>query len=104
MAPKKTKTPKAQSKEQEVTPVAAEAMPIPAEVTETAENLIAIIGQSAGMVWRFLKEHGETDLAKLPKGADLPEDAVNQAIGWLAREDKIRLIKSGKVITCSLVE
>ncbi|MBX3414223.1 MAG: winged helix-turn-helix domain-containing protein [Pirellulales bacterium] len=49
------------------------------------------IGETAGVVWRILAEQGPLSLAKLVKEADLHRDLVMQAIGWLAREDKVTI-------------
>jgi hypothetical protein len=47
------------------------------------------IGTAAGVVWGFLNDNGATSLTALTKGTDLPKELVLQAIGWLAREDKV---------------
>ncbi|HIF01490.1 MAG TPA: hypothetical protein EYG03_06965 [Planctomycetes bacterium] len=47
------------------------------------------IGTAAGVVWGFLNDNGSTSLTALTKGTDLPKELALQAIGWLAREDKI---------------
>ena len=47
------------------------------------------IGTAAGVVWGFLNDNGATSLAALTKGTDLPKELALQAIGWLAREDKV---------------
>ena len=44
------------------------------------------IGTAAGVVWGFLNDNGATSLTK---GTDLPKELALQAIGWLAREDKL---------------
>ncbi len=56
----------------------------------------AQIGETAGVVWRLLAENGPTSLAQLVKAADAPRDMVMQAIGWLAREDKISIEDEGR--------
>jgi hypothetical protein len=48
------------------------------------------IGTVAGWVWRFLDEHGAVTLSKLSREIDAPRDLVMQAVGWLAREEKIQ--------------
>ena len=53
--------------------------------------LVGEIGETAGKVWTVLAEHGPLSLAKLVKQVGAPRDTVMQAIGWLAREDKITL-------------
>ena len=47
------------------------------------------IGTAAGVVWGFLNDNGATSLTALIKGTDLPKELALQAIGWLAREDKL---------------
>ncbi len=49
------------------------------------------IGETAGKVWQALSEHGELDLPRLTKLVQENEKAIYQALGWLAREDKIDL-------------
>lgn len=44
---------------------------------------------TAGKAWRILGERGESDIPELARILREREDIVNQAIGWLAREDKI---------------
>ena len=54
------------------------------------------IGATAGVVWKQLSENGPMDLAKLVKAVGEPRDAVMQAIGWLAREDKLSFEDNGR--------
>ncbi len=49
------------------------------------------IGETAGMVWHCLNENGPRTLTQLAKDIDAPRDVIMQAIGWLAREDKIAI-------------
>jgi winged helix-turn-helix protein DUF2582 len=53
------------------------------------EATVSQIGETAGAVWRILSERGALSLAKLVKEIDAPRDLVMQAVGWLAREDKV---------------
>ena len=53
------------------------------------------IGTVAGLVWKYLSEHGPVTLSKLARDIDAPRDLVMQGVGWLAREDKI-LFHEGK--------
>ncbi|MEO2016475.1 MAG: winged helix-turn-helix domain-containing protein [Fuerstiella sp.] len=52
------------------------------------------IGTAAGVVWGFLNNNGATSLTALTKGTDLPKELALQAIGWLAREDKVDFEKT----------
>jgi hypothetical protein len=59
------------------------------------------IGETAGIVWQKLVEDGPVSTAKLAGSIDAPRDTVMQAIGWLAREDKVCIeqTKRGRVIS-----
>ncbi|MCP4788104.1 MAG: hypothetical protein GY903_18410 [Fuerstiella sp.] len=52
------------------------------------------IGTAAGVVWGFLNNNGATSLTALTKGTDLPKELALQAIGWLAREEKLDFEKT----------
>ena len=62
---------------------------------------VSQIGEAAGEVWKALAEQGPLSTARLIKEVDAPRDVVMQAIGWLAREDKIE-IEDSKARTISL--
>ena len=49
----------------------------------------ARIGDAAGEIWQYLNQSGPLSLTTLTKEIDIPRDLVMQAVGWLAREDKI---------------
>ena len=66
--------------------------------------MIHSIGNTAGKVWKFLKEKGEANLNQLKKGVKADPNLVLQAIGWLAREDKLLIQKKGRYITYALKE
>ena len=59
------------------------------------------IGQTAGLVWCALDEHGPQSITKLAKTIDAPRDIVMQAVGWLAREEKLEIkeIKRGRIVS-----
>ncbi len=52
------------------------------------------IGESAGVVWRYLHTSGPVPLTTLARDVDLSRDLLMQAIGWLAREDKLEIIET----------
>lgn len=55
------------------------------------------IGEMAGKIWETLGEKGEMDLALLPRFLKTKSEFAYQALGWLAREDKIEYSqKAGK--------
>jgi predicted ArsR family transcriptional regulator len=70
--------------------------------TAPSPTSIEQIGETAGLVWRALSENGPLSLAKLAKEVDVPKELVLQAIGWLAREDKIH-IEDGRTKIISLI-
>jgi hypothetical protein len=64
--------------------------------------MIQSIGDTAGKVWEFLKERGEANIIQLMKGVEADPSLILQAIGWLAREDKLSIVKKGGYITYSV--
>jgi hypothetical protein len=72
-------------------------------MTSKSENdPLLQIGETAGMVWRQLTENGPMSAAKLVKAVGEPRDLVMQALGWLAREDKLSVQDEGRTRTISL--
>jgi hypothetical protein len=49
------------------------------------------IGETAGLVWNFLRSNGDCSLSALEKGVEAPRSMVSMAVGWLAREGKIEV-------------
>jgi Mn-dependent DtxR family transcriptional regulator len=66
--------------------------------------MIQSIGDTAGEVWSFLNEKGEVTLSQLKRGLKVDPNLILEAIGWLAREDKLRIEKKGRYVTYSLKE
>ena len=64
--------------------------------------MIQSVGETAGEVWRLLDEHGEASLNSIKECLKINPNLILQAIGWLAREDKLRIEKKGQYITYSL--
>lgn len=61
------------------------------------------IGETAGKIYRALEKGGTMEIASLQREINFPDSALfNQALGWLAREDKIDFRKKGKEWTVSL--
>jgi len=48
-----------------------------------------LIGEAAGRVWETLGAKKEVSMLQLPKILKMKTDIAYQALGWLAREDKI---------------
>jgi hypothetical protein len=70
--------------------------------TSTEATPVTRIGATAGQVWHFLSENGSISFTTLVQRLDLPRDLVMQAVGWLAREDKVAIQESGRTKTISL--
>lgn len=63
-----------------------------------------VIGETAGKIYRTLEKSGVIETASLQKEASVADATLfNQALGWLAREDKIDFQKKGREWTISLV-
>ncbi len=60
------------------------------------------IGMTAGSVWLYLSENGETSLTALKKEIGGAADLVLAAIGWLAREEKLDFTVNGKTVKVAL--
>jgi hypothetical protein len=63
---------------------------------------VAHIGEIAGVVWSVLSENGPLSMAKLVKAVGEPRDRVMQALGWLARENKLWIEEDGRTRMVSL--
>ena len=70
--------------------------------TASPASLVAAIGEMAGMVWSILSENGPMTMAQLVKAVGEPRDTVMQALGWLAREDKINIVEENRSRVVSL--
>jgi len=74
-------------------------------VTLEASRCVGQIGETAGDIWHLLAEEREPiSLAQVAKRIDQPRDIVMQAIGWLAREDKIHIEENGRTRYVSLCD
>lgn len=52
-----------------------------------------VIGLNAGAIWSVLHQQGEMSFKSLKKATKLKEKELWAAIGWLARESKIRVVE-----------
>ena len=71
--------------------------------TVETTSLVEQIGETAGEVWHVLLEHGQLTLTQLAKEVNAPRDRVMQAVGWLAREEKISIDEQARRRLVSLV-
>jgi hypothetical protein len=90
----KTKTPAARA-------VPARASTKPAGEDSPAFTGIAI-GHAAGEVWGYLSGGEPRTIVEIKKSVKVPGDLVVAAIGWLAREDKLDFVTSGKTVKIGL--
>ena len=60
--------------------------------------------EMAGKTWRYLGQNGETNVKQLTKVLKEKDELILQAIGWLAREDKINYSIKNRRTFVSLVE
>jgi hypothetical protein len=65
---------------------------------------IKTIGETAGLVWDFLRSNGESTLSTLEKKVEAPKSMVSMAVGWLAREGKIDVKDEKRSARISLKE
>ena len=70
----------------------------------TVESLPLVdqIGETAGVVWQNLDQNGPMKITHLIKEVGAPRDVVMQAIGWLAREEKIWINEDSRSRVVSL--
>jgi len=67
------------------------------------ETLEQSIGLSAGQIYNYLAENeGQSTFTKLKKDLDLKGNFAELGLGWLAREEKIELAKSGNSLKIKL--
>lgn len=62
------------------------------------------IGITAGIIWKTLKSKEEVNVLQLPRILKEKSDIVYQALGWLARENKINYSTKNKKIFVSLTD
>jgi hypothetical protein len=64
--------------------------------TDALEPALLRIGEAAGVVWSYLHKKGKVPLTKLIDDVDLSRDLLMQAIGWLARENKLQFSETSR--------
>ncbi|OHB72611.1 MAG: hypothetical protein A2W23_09305 [Planctomycetes bacterium RBG_16_43_13] len=63
------------------------------------------IGETAGKLWSTLGKEGVVPFNNLSKLCDCGDEKLaHLALGWLAREDKVKFQKNGKAVLVSLTE
>lgn len=67
------------------------------------ETMEQTIGLSAGEIYNYLASNdGEVTFSKMKKELDLKSNFAELGLGWLAREEKIELAKSGNSLKIKL--
>ncbi len=54
------------------------------------------IGEIAGKVWNYLSKKEEASVTEVCRTLEEPQSKVNMAIGWLAREDKLKFVSKNR--------
>lgn len=62
------------------------------------------MGETAGIIWGILAEHGPMSVSALAKRTGLSRDFVMEGIGWLGREGKILITDEGRSRIVTLTE
>ena len=60
------------------------------------------IGETAGLIWKFLDENGPASATKIATVTKLNKNLIQRAIGWLASEGKLEFEMNGRNETISL--
>ena len=60
------------------------------------------IGFSAGAIYDYLSDNGESSFSKMKKELDLKGNFADLGLGWLAREGKVDISKKGASVSVRL--
>ncbi|MCI0369906.1 MAG: winged helix-turn-helix domain-containing protein [candidate division NC10 bacterium] len=60
--------------------------------------MVDAIGESAGKVWRYLGAQGPRSVSQIQRGTGLSQSLTYFALGWLAREGKLRFEQEGRAL------
>lgn len=60
------------------------------------------IGDAAGKVWRYLEAQGSRSVSQIQRDTRLSQSLTYLALGWLAREDKVRFAQERRALLVSL--
>jgi hypothetical protein len=60
------------------------------------------VGETAGKVWQVLNDEGPQTLAQLKRKLDDSSELLSLAMGWLAREDKVDIIREKRSLRVAL--
>lgn len=60
------------------------------------------IGTAAGKIWEYLNTHEASSVSKITRETGLSRNYTQRAIGWLAKEDKLKIEMEGRAELLSL--
>ncbi|MEW4564111.1 winged helix-turn-helix domain-containing protein [Bremerella sp. JC770] len=72
--------------------------------TDLHEETLQKIGETSGQVWAYLSTEGPVTITKLTKEVGEKKDVVLQAVGWLARENKLFFFEKGRNKLIGLID
>ena len=64
--------------------------------------MIETFGINAGKIWSLLDKAGRQNIKDVKKATKLTDKNLYAALGWLAREGKLKLEEEGKELFVSL--
>ncbi|MBI4835020.1 MAG: winged helix-turn-helix domain-containing protein [Planctomycetes bacterium] len=62
------------------------------------------VGENAGKIWYNLGKNGEVSTKELAREVNMNPDEINLALGWLARENKLKLSEKNRNIYVGLTD
>jgi len=60
------------------------------------------IGDAAGKVYRYLEAQGSRSVSQIQRDTRLSQSLTYLALGWLAREDKVRFAQERRALLVGL--
>jgi len=66
--------------------------------------MIFTIGETAGEIWKLLKEEGPLSISTIQKKVNKSGNIVLMGIGWLAKEDKLLFTPKNRSTLINLKE
>ncbi len=64
---------------------------------------ITEIGTAAGLIWQYLDKSGSVSVTKVAAETGISKNDIQRAIGWLAKEGKLKIELKGRVEMLSLL-
>ncbi|MDA0839001.1 MAG: winged helix-turn-helix domain-containing protein [Planctomycetota bacterium] len=73
-------------------------------MTDTMTDSVASIGGDAGQIWIYLYANGSASPTQLVRALKTTAANVHRAIGWLAREGKVDIVRQRGIERVVLIE